>query len=75
MTTENYVFVDIDGDEIKVYDQADEMEARTFAAHRRPAEYGEHLTRWPSRGVARYEAEKYAAEQAALLGCDWGVNA
>ncbi len=57
---ENFVFVDEERDEIRVYDAGGELDPETFAH--------------PGRGTRRALAEAYAQLRAVELGCDWGTN-
>jgi hypothetical protein len=69
----NYVYVDIDGPVIKVYDADDVIPARDFIAS---ADLRENSTDRviPDAAERRRAAFDYAAKQAARLGIDWGSN-
>lgn len=61
--TGKYVFVDEDGPVIEVYDNTDEIDARTFDRETHP-----------DRNDRRNAAEDYARREAARIGCSWGTN-
>jgi hypothetical protein len=69
----NYIYIDIDGPVIRVYDSLGTMAPVTFVAGEEYAESSSDRVCDSRRDAERY-AEKYAIKVAGELGCDYGSN-
>jgi len=69
----NYIYVDIDGPVVRVYDANGDMNQVTFVASREHAEYSNDVI-CRGRADAIHSAELLAKGWAQELGCDYGSN-